>query len=122
MSPRPSTADRYAELVAAFRADPGVTVGTAGSSGRRGGFGDSALCVNNKIFAMLDSRQAFVVKLPRRRVEELTASGDGAPLDFGNGRVMKEWLALAANSRLDWQALAREAREFVAAQPQRRRR
>lgn len=115
-------AERYAALVEALRGEPGVTVGPSGGpspSGRR--FGDSALHVNNRIFAMLASRQRFALKLPRERVAALTASGDGAPLDFGGGRLMREWLALSPESTVDWLPLAREAMAFVATGPGRRR-
>src|SRR5438093_1434493 len=41
------------------------------------GFGSSALKINDKIFAMVSWKGQFVVKLPRGRVDELVASGDG---------------------------------------------
>ena len=77
------------------------------------GFGSSSLKVNGRIFAMLSSRGEFVVKLPRQRVDALVASGEGANYDGGKGRAMKEWLALKADSTLDWSALADEALAFV---------
>jgi hypothetical protein len=97
---------RYGELVSAFLNEPGVT--QEGS-----GFGSSALKVGGRIFAMLSSRGEFVVKLPRRRVGELIGSGDGDRFDPGHGRLMKEWLALRPGSSQDWDALAREAMDFV---------
>jgi len=105
-----SADDRYREIVAAFLGLPGVT-----QEGR--GFGSSALRVGGRIFAMLSSRGDFVVKLPRRRVDELVASGEGDRFDSGRGRVMKEWLALRPASSLDWLSLAREAMEFVGRGP-----
>jgi hypothetical protein len=78
------------------------------------GFGSGALTVNGRIFAMRSSRGAFVVKLPRSRVDELVAAGRGWRFDPGRGRVMKEWLAVAPRVRIDWVALADEARRFVA--------
>jgi len=78
------------------------------------GFGADALKVNKKIFAMLDSDDRFVVKLPRARVDALVASGFGERFDpRHNGRVMKEWLVVGAGREARWLALAREAMEFV---------
>ncbi|HKA51162.1 MAG TPA: hypothetical protein VKK19_16385 [Candidatus Dormibacteraeota bacterium] len=98
--------ERYTELVRGFTTQKGVT-----REGR--GFGSSSLRVGGSIFALLSSRGQFVVKLPRRRVEELIASGEGDRFDPGHGRLMKEWLALRASSSLDWDQLAREAMDFV---------
>lgn len=99
--------DRYAEVVNTFLGQPGVS-----QEGK--GFGSSAIRVQGSIFAMLSSAGAFVVKLPRQRVDELIASGDGDRFDPGHGRLMKEWLALRPTSDLDWTELAREAMAFVA--------
>jgi hypothetical protein len=74
------------------------------------GFGAGTLKVNNRIFALL-SREKLVVKLPRKRVDELLAAGVGERFDPGHGRLQKEWLALAAD---DWEPLAREAQAYVA--------
>ncbi len=82
---------------------------------RRGGgkgFGSRALKVNGKIFAMMSSKGQFVVKLPRKRVGELVAAGKGEYFDPGHGRVMKEWLAVAAG-KTQWLELAKEAYRFV---------
>jgi hypothetical protein len=98
--------DRYAELVRAFLGQPGVS-----QQGR--GFGSSALRIGGSIFAMLSSRGAFVVKLPRRRVDELVAAGDGDRFDPGHGRLMKEWLEVRPGSSLEWASLASEAKAFV---------
>ena len=99
--------ERYAELVRAFLGQPGVS-----QDGK--GFGASALKARGSIFAMLSSRGEFVVKLPAKRVDQLVAAGEGSHFDAGKGRPMKEWLALAAASRLEWAPLAAEAQEFVA--------
>jgi len=98
--------DRYVELVRSFLGTPGVT-----QEGR--GFGSDALKVDGRIFAMVSSRGQFVVKLPRKRVDQLVAAGEGKRFDPGHGRLMKEWLALGPASSLDWQPLAEEARRFV---------
>ena len=106
MSVSNSAETRYAQLVELFQARPNVT-----QEGR--GFGSSALKVDGHIFAMLSSRQQFVVKLPRQRVASLIASGDGAAFDAGKGRPMKEWVVVTPSSRLDWVSLAEEALAFV---------
>ena len=102
--------ERYAALVEQFPGDREVE-----RAGR--GFGADALKAHGKIFAMLSGGR-LIVKLPRQRVDALVASGDGERFDpRHDGRRMKEWLALAPTSQLDWLALAREARAFVGATP-----
>jgi hypothetical protein len=63
---------------------------------------------------MLDSKHQFVVKLPKKRVAELVASGAGIPFEPRPGKPMKEWLVVTA-VRADWAKLAKEACEFVGA-------
>lgn len=100
--------ERYVALVEEFLGEQDVE-----QSGK--GFGSDALKVRGKIFAML-SQGRLVVKLPRQRVDALVASGDGERFDpRHDGRLMKEWLALAPTSQVEWLSLAREARAFVAA-------
>lgn len=100
--------ERYVALVEEFLGEQDVE-----QSGK--GFGSDALKVRGKIFAML-SQGRLVVKLPRQRVDALVASGDGERFDpRHDGRLMKEWLALAPSSQVEWLSLAREARAFVAA-------
>lgn len=102
--------ERFAALVEALTGTPDVTLGLPGKTG----FGSSELVVQNKIFAML-SHGTLVVKLPRQRVDALIASGDGERFDpRRDGRVMKEWVAIAPASDLEWLPLAREALAFVA--------
>ena len=104
--------ERYADLVAAFRGEAGVTSDLDDPRGRRR-FGASTLKVQGKIFAMLvDDR--LVVKLPRERVDALVAAGDGERFGPGPGRVMKEWVSLDPASAIEWSPLAREALAFVA--------
>jgi hypothetical protein len=103
--------DRFAALVDALCGEPDVT---GPSDGR--GFGASGLKIRNKIFAML-VRGKLVVKLPKSRVDALVASRDGERFDpRGDGRPMKEWVAVEPTSDEDWLPLAREALRFVASQ------
>jgi hypothetical protein len=84
---------------------PGVTGST--------GFGRSeGLRVSGKIFAMLVKGE-LVVKLPKDRVADLTASGVGHQFDPGHGRLMKEWVAVSHNAARRWRPLVKEARGFV---------
>ena len=99
---------RYAHVVKALSKEDGVTVG----AGKKG-FGSSALQVHGKIFAMLSSKEQFVVKLPRERVDALVESAAGVRFDPGHGRVMKEWAVIDPASKDTWLALAREAMAFV---------
>ena len=98
--------ERYDAIIAALIERPCVTLaaGMMRSSAQ--------LRVNNKIFAML-VRDRLVVKLPKSRVDALISAGEGARFDPGHGRVMKEWLSAAMDSRTDWLALAEEALKFV---------
>lgn len=101
---------RFEMLVSELTAIEGVTIG-----GGRRGFGSDALQVDGRIFAMV-SRERLVLKLPRSRVDELIASGEGVPFDAGKaaGRPMKEWVAFErAPSAAKTRSLAREAVAFV---------
>jgi len=106
--------DRFDDLIAEMLGTAGVSPPSPG-----GGFGSSALRIQNKIFAML-VRGRLVVKLPRARVDELVAAGEGDRFDANKGTPMKEWLSLDPGSALDWSPIAREALEFVD-RPQRTR-
>jgi len=86
----------------------------------RRGFGSGALKVNGRIFAMLTSNGDFVVKLPKVRVDELIAAGDGERFEPGPGRVMKEWVVFSGPAAR-WLNLAREACVFVSRAPAKRR-
>ncbi len=97
---------RFARVVTAFTTDSRVTYGGHG-------FGSRALRVDGRIFAMLSTRDRFVVKLPRARVAELVARDDADYFDPA-GRPMKEWAVVEAE-RLSWLELAHEAYAFVAA-------
>lgn len=57
---------------------------------------------------MTASKGQFVVKLPRDRVDELVALGDGQRFAPRRGRLMKEWLVVGSQ-RAKWVELATEA-------------
>jgi hypothetical protein len=110
-SKRPSTPEqRYATIFKTLCRNPAVSLGTSGKKG----FGSPALSVSGKIFAFLSSKEQFVVKLPRPRVDALVTAGVGERFDLGHGRIMKEWLSVEPEFDQDWLPLAREALEFVA--------
>jgi hypothetical protein len=99
---------RYAQLVAALTSRTGVSV----TASRKKGFGATALCVNDKIFAMLSSKEQFVVRLPKERVDALVAAGHGAYFELGHGRSMKEWFVAGVGLDESWLSLAEEALSF----------
>ena len=102
---------RFAAVAEALLSQPGVTLG----SPEKRGFGASALQVHGKIFAVV-SGDRLVVKLPRQRVDELVASGIGERFSpRRDGRLMKEWVAVAPAYAEPWLPLVHEALEFVAA-------
>jgi hypothetical protein len=96
----------FESLVPERLRDPGVKVGRMYGSNPRG------LTVNGKIFAFMSKGQ-LVVKLPKERVAELSASAVGQPFDSGGGRVMKEWMAVEASASRRWPSLMLEAQRFV---------
>ncbi len=101
-------AERFAAMVAATAGEPDVQPPDA-AGGRR--FGSDALRLGGSIVAMLVQGQV-ILKLPRKRVEALIQSGDGAPFDGGRGRPMREWVALTGDPAGD-EVLLREALEFA---------
>src|SRR5262245_37639165 len=105
-SGRAPSCSSFATVVDAFAGDSSVTRGTGK------GFGSGALKVKGKIFAMMSAKGQFVVKLPKRRVAEMVASGRGEHFDPGHGRLMKEWVIVQDDAE-SWVALAAEAYRFV---------
>jgi TfoX/Sxy family transcriptional regulator of competence genes len=99
--------ERFERLVDEFVEIDGVSPPSAGR-----GFGSSALKYRGKIFAML-VRGRLVVKLPKARVTELVAAGEGGHFDANKGTPMKEWFTLDESSGLSWSALSREALEHA---------
>jgi hypothetical protein len=103
----PAIDPSFAPVVDAFARDRQVTYGGKG-------FGSAALKVNGKIFAMLSSKGAFGLKLPKDRVDELVRTGKGAYFDPGRGKLMKEWVVVARTTRQKSRIeLAREAHRFI---------
>lgn len=107
-----SSEERFEALVEEFVGVEGVALPGDGLGPKRG-FGADALKIHGKIFAMLAGGR-LVVKLPRKRVDALIVSGDGARFDpRKDGRLMAEWLSLDSSSPCEWLALAREAMAYV---------
>jgi TfoX/Sxy family transcriptional regulator of competence genes len=102
--------DRWEALVETMLAAGRATYGS--DAGPQRAFGSTSLKTDGKIFAML-VKERLVVKLDRRRVDELIESGVGQRFDPGHGRLMKEWLDVGPASD-DWLSLATEAEAFVA--------
>jgi hypothetical protein len=98
---------RYEDLIEEFLGEDGVLPPPGGS-----GFGRGAIRYRRKIFAMF-VRGQLVVKLPRKRVDELVAEGHGVRFDANKGTPMKEWFSLDPESGLAWPPLAREALSFA---------
>jgi hypothetical protein len=103
--------ERFEALVDRLSSEPDVTV-----PGHGAGFGSGALRVGNKIFAMMP-RGRLVVKLPKARVDELVAAGEGIRFDANKGTPMREWFTLDPASTQPWEPLAREALAFVGRRP-----
>ena len=112
----PTPEERFAKIVKALSGHPGVTPPLDTTQSRKK-FGSSGLKINDKIFAMISSKDEFVVKLPQQRVDALISSGQGKRFDPGHGRLMKEWLTVETTSGEVWLRLAKEAMEFVASRP-----
>ena len=94
---------RFVPVIDAFVEDRHVSKGKMMSS--------YCLKVNGRIFAMF-GKCGFVVKLPKKRVDELVGGGKGERFEAGRGRIMKEWIAIGAG-KANWIELAREAYQFV---------
>ena len=94
------------ELAAELMAeDPRVVEGTI-MNGR-------CLRVGEEFLGLVDYKgSGLVVKLPRARVDELVASGDGQPFAPA-GRVFREWLSVPEPDRSQWRSLLREGVAFV---------
>ncbi len=93
----------FAPVIEAFAGDRKVRQGKM--------FGSVGLKVNGKVFAMV-VKGRLVVKLPKERVDELVASGNGEYFDPGHGKLMREWIAIA-RAQPPWVELAKEAHRYV---------
>jgi TfoX/Sxy family transcriptional regulator of competence genes len=102
--------ERWASLVETMLAQGSATYG---SDGPPRAFGSTSLKTDGKIFAML-VKDRLVVKLDRRRVDELVEAGQGQRFDPGHGRLQKEWLDVDSESSDVWLNLATESEAFVA--------
>ena len=110
-----AAAERWAGLVETMLGRPDATYGNEGGPQRA--FGSTSLKTGGRIFAMLVGER-LVLKLDRRRVDELIGSGAGQRFDPGHGRLMKEWLAVAVDADdATWLELASESEAFVAKRP-----
>lgn len=96
---------RYTFVAEALARTRGVT------RSQKRGFGQGALKVGGKVFAMLSAKGEYVVKLPAARVAALAAENVGRPFEV-RGKAMKEWLVVTS-PKADWISLAREALKFV---------
>lgn len=95
----------FTEIVEAMSDETGVERGRM--------FGAEGLNTAGKVFAM-EVKGELVVKLSLPRADELVGSGKARRFDPGHGRPMKQWVSVPAASGLDWFALAREAKTYVA--------
>jgi hypothetical protein len=96
---------RFAALVARFVGHPGVDPPRPDARG----WGALALRYHGKIFAMVDSRGRFVVKLSALRAAEIVTSAQGRTFEPVPGRAMKRWVSFDGRADPDWGALAKEA-------------
>lgn len=97
----------FSAVLTALTAEGGVDLGKM--------FGSQGLRADGKVFAM-EVKGRLVVKLSLERASALVAEGLAVPFDPGHGRLMKQWVAVSADSPVDWLELAREARQFGSAQ------
>lgn len=102
--------ETYDRVVEGMLADPAVAESQM--------FGSPCLKVGGKVFACL-YQGAFVVKLPKERVDALIGAGEGESFEPMAGRTMKEWVQIPeppADAEDNWLELGEEARDFVASQ------
>lgn len=98
-------AKKYAAVAKKLGSEPGVETWS------KKGFGSTGLSVGGSIFVMF-VRGEYVAKLPKARVDELVASGQGRRFTLGK-KTMKEWVVVGPDAKTSWLSVAREAREFV---------
>jgi hypothetical protein len=61
----------------------------------------------------MEVKGKLVVKVSEERAAELRNSGKAEAFDPGHGRLMKQWVAVSPDAKLDWVKLSREALDFV---------
>ena len=73
----------------------------------------TGLKAGGRVFAF-PRRGELVLKLPAARCTELVEDGVARRFDKGDGRPLREWVAVPEARADRWEELAREARAFVA--------
>lgn len=96
----------FAAIRAQEQADPEVATSRM--------FGTECLKVTGRVYAM-DFKGKLVVKLSTSRAAALVANGQAQVFDPGHGRPMKQWIAVAPDTGLDWASLVAEAKSIVRA-------
>jgi len=75
------------------------------------------LRVSGAFFAACDHRCGdLIVKLPRRRVQQLTATGAGKPFAPA-GKTFREWVVIGDRDQAQWATLIDEARTYASRAP-----
>ena len=93
------------ELAQELLAEPAVTRSTM--------MGYPCLRSDGAFFACVERATGnLIVKLPARRVRELTATGQALPF-APSGRTFREWAAFPDPDPAEWRALLTEARDFA---------
>jgi hypothetical protein len=102
-------ADFFWEVSAAVLTHSDVATGTM--------MGFPCLRVSGAFFASCDYRSGdLIVKLPKRRVEQLIRAGAGKPFAPA-GRTFREWVVVGNRDAARWAELIDEARAFAAGTP-----
>jgi hypothetical protein len=98
---------RFAKLSAQLAGGEGAI------SPHREGFGSGSLFVGRKMFGVLDTSGALVLKLSPARVQELIVKGVGVGWHPGTGKPLKEYVAISVDHESKWLGLANEARAYM---------
>jgi hypothetical protein len=87
---------------------------------RRRGRHDDGLALParfRRVFAACDHRSGdLIVKLPRHRVQQLTAIGAGKPFAPA-GKTFREWVVIGDRDQARWATLIDEARTYASRAP-----
>lgn len=95
--------DIYEEIKTHFSTDRDVTV----LSGR----GAKGIKQGKKLIVMF-MKGDLIVKLPKERVVEIVASGEGKPFDPGTGKPMKNWVLIPETRKDLWIKYSEEAKSY----------